>query len=102
MTAWAGSNRRAELPSDWAVRRLTVFERDNWTCVDCGLSDPTCRLLECDHIGANADHRLHMLTTRCADRSKGGNGCHRKRTSQQATAGRTTTRRPAEPHPGLR
>lgn len=101
---WSSSNRRNELPGDWPTRRLARFELDYWTCVDCGLSDPTGRLLECDHIGRPDDHRLDMLRTRCADISKGGNGCHRKRTTTQAAQARSNqpkTTRPPERHPGL-
>ena len=101
MTAWAGSNRKAELPPDWPVRRLAVFERDGWTCVQCGHHDPTCATLECDHMGAKTDHRLHMLRTLCADVRKGGNGCHRQHTAQQGANAKPRTHRRAEPHPGL-
>lgn len=35
----------------WRTCRRLVFERDNWTCTDCGLVyDPTGRSLICDHV----------------------------------------------------
>lgn len=93
---WQGSQRRSQLPPDWAKRRRRVFARDDWTCVDCGHRDPTARTLECDHVAAPDDHRLTSLATRCAD-------CHQRRTQAQAAAGRArrSRRRPPEPHPGL-
>lgn len=85
---WTGSTRRATLPPDWNRRRLQRFQIDNWTCVDCGHHDPTGATLECDHDGDRHDHRIENLRTRCTDRAKGGNGCHRRRTQQQARTGR--------------
>lgn len=89
------------LPTDWAARKRQRHELDGWRCVDCGLHDPTGRLLEADHIGHRDDHRIEALRTRCADRSKGGNGCHRKRTTKQAQAARPLQARRREDHPGL-
>lgn len=88
--AWSGSTRRATLPTDWDERRQARLQLDNWTCVDCGLHDPTGRLLECDHDGDRHDHRIESLRTRCTDRRHGGNGCHRRRTQQQAAEARRT------------
>ncbi len=94
-----------QLPADWPARKQACHERDNWRCVDCGLHDPSGKLLECDHIGHRDDHRIENLATRCTDRSKGGNGCHRRRTNAQAAAARAqqpTRQRPQTRHPGLR
>mgnify|MGYP003543297415 CR=1 FL=1 len=85
--AWHGSNRSSELPSDWKQRKQQRHVIDNWTCVDCGLRDPSGRTLECDHL-VRDDHRVEMLRTRCCDVAKGGNGCHRQQTSAQATEAR--------------
>ena len=96
---WTGR----QLPGDWGTRRLTVFERDNWTCVDCGYRNTATIGLECDHIGAPDDHRIEVLATRCGRGTQ--NNCHGKRTRQQSAAGRAAVpraRRPTEPHPGLR
>lgn len=88
--AWGGSTRKATLPSNWQALRLQRFELDGWACVDCGLHDPTGRLLECDHDGDRDDHRIESLRTRCCDIAKGGRGCHRRHTSAQAAAGHHT------------
>lgn len=84
--AWAGSTRRATLPSNWAALKRQCHQRDGWTCVDCGLYDPTGRLLEADHTGGRNDHT--KLATRCTSVRKGGNGCHDKHTKQQAADAR--------------
>lgn len=78
---WATSTRRATLPADWQRRRLAVFRRDNWRCIDCGHHDPTGRTLECDHTGDRHDHRTQSLATRCGP-------CHRQRTLAQAARAR--------------
>ena len=88
VTPWATSTRGNELPRGWSRIRRQRFAIDGWRCVDCGLHDPTGRLLECDHIGAPDDHRLQSLRTRCCDIAAGGNGCHRRHTSTQADMAR--------------
>ena len=86
--AWANSTRRATLPANWPALKRACHQRDNWTCVDCGLHDPTGRLLEADHDGDRDDHRIDNLRTRCTLARKGGNGCHDKHTKRQAAEAR--------------
>lgn len=91
---------RAPFPPDWQQRRLTVFARDNWTCIDCGWHDATGRTLECDHLGDTTDNRIHMLATRCGVHSP--RNCHGTKTGRAGAAARQRQHRPTEPHPGLR
>lgn len=97
--AWGTSNRRSQLPANWGQLRLLVFQRDNWTCVDCGHRDITGATLECDHTGDRNDHRLTVLITRCGRYSP--NNCHGRKSSAEGHAARPQARRPKARHPGL-
>lgn len=85
--------RTAPLPPDWPARRLAVLERDGWTC---RLRGPRCEgaANECDHIGANTDHRLENLQAACRT-------CHRSKTGRQGRAAQPKRKREPEPHPGF-
>lgn len=73
---WTGSNRRAELPADWDVRRERVLRRDRYRCRRCG-----ARATDVDHIDDPADHDPANLQSLCTD-------CHRVKTLAEAAAGR--------------
>ena len=66
---------RFRLSGDWKRRRLAVFDRDNWRCVNCGGRGK----LECDHKiprhleGTDA---LSNLQTLCR-------GCHIAKTRKE-------------------
>jgi len=85
--------RTTPLPPDWAQRRRAVLERDGWVCQ---IQGPKCigRANEADHIGANTDHRLHMLQAACKP-------CHASKTGRDARAKQPNRARDPEPHPGL-
>ncbi|MBX0296575.1 MULTISPECIES: HNH endonuclease [Halobacteriales] len=62
-----------EYPPDWDARRRTVYERDDWTCTNCGrksgphAGDDGVRL-HAHHIvphSAGGSNRLSNLTTLC-------------------------------------
>lgn len=94
--AWQGR----QLPGNWGTLRLRRFELDDWTCQHpgCTYRNEAGIELECDHVGAPDDHRIETLRTKCTPH-------HAEHTDQQrraALAAQPRTRRPAEPHPGLR
>ena len=72
---WAGSNRRNELPPNWATLRAQQIAADNGQCVQCGSTER----LEVDHYADPNDHT--KLRTLCHD-------CHLKHTLKQAAQGR--------------
>lgn len=74
--AWAGSNRRAQLPPDWNRRAAAVIARDP-TCTICREKPST----DCHHTGDPLDHRLENLAGVCRD-------CHKTETARQAAAAR--------------
>ena len=95
---WKGSNRKAELPPDWDIRRTRVFRRDGYRC-----TAPTAYgrcpqvATDCDHVGDKLNHELENLTSLC-------DAHHKAKTAQQgveARAGRKAARkRPPEVNPG--
>jgi 5-methylcytosine-specific restriction enzyme A len=96
--AWAGSDRRAHLPSDWPAIRKRVLARDRGRCQIHG---PTCQLVatEVDHLnGDRNDHRMENLQSVCSV-------CHGHKSSAEGHAARKSiaarSTRPTEPHPGL-
>lgn len=60
-TPWASSNRRAELPPDWASTKRRIKKRDGHRCVKCG----STQQLEVDHINDPHDHHDANLQTLC-------------------------------------
>lgn len=62
----------------WMRQRAEVFQRDDYSCVQCGHHDPTAASLECDHDDDGG------LRTLCRT-------CHRVRTQQQAAKARWRT-----------
>lgn len=96
---WQGSNRKAELPPDWASAiRPRILARDGYQCTE--LDDGvrcTHRATDVDHIGDKHDHTDENLRSLC-------DWHHKKRSSAQGNAvrRRIPERRRPEPHPGLR
>jgi 5-methylcytosine-specific restriction protein A len=80
--AWAGSTRRARLPSDWERRRRSVLARDE-VCQDHRVCRGLALAVEVDHIQRGDDHSLSNLQGICVD-------CHRAKTQAEAEASRRT------------
>lgn len=110
MSKFADRPGAARLPRNWQALRKMVISRDKvckWGSIpdDRAIpgweSRPHDGALECDHVGAPADHRPEMLRALCA-------GHHRMRTAWQASMAAKAKRdaspkaRPARKHPGLR
>lgn len=74
--AWAGSNRRKRLPSNWHAIRQRVLRRDWQICYLCG--SPAN---EVDHINPGDDHSMENLAAICTN-------CHRKKSSREGNAAR--------------
>ncbi len=95
--AWAGSDRRDTLPSNWKTIRRRILDRDNYRCtwVDNG-NRCTQVANQVDHMGDRSDHRDSVLRSLCAWH-------HGKVSSAQGNAARWrfTMRRPDERHPGM-
>lgn len=86
---WAGSNRRAELPSNWSAIRRQVL-RDEPTCqlaypgewlTSRGPARCAQVSTDVDHIGDRHTHARANLRGVCGP-------CHDRRTAEQAAAGR--------------
>lgn len=74
--AWAGSNRRAELPPDWNQTRERILQRDP-ICTECHAAPAS----EVHHTGGKHDHRDEMLAGVCSP-------CHKRETAAQAARAR--------------
>lgn len=97
--AWEGSDRRARLPGDWAVRRMRVLRRDGYRCQARDSRDIACEqpANQVDHIARDDDHDYANLRALCRwhhDRKSASEGVSARRP-------RATMRRPSEGHPGL-
>lgn len=76
--AWAGSNRRRQLPPDWERRRRAVLARDP-ICKVCDNALST----EVDHVDDPHDHRHEKLQGICGP-------CHTDKTQCEAAHARRT------------
>jgi 5-methylcytosine-specific restriction protein A len=95
---WASSQRRYELPPNWATEiRPVILERDRHRCrwrehgSVCGRP-----ATDVDHIRRGDDHSLSNLQALCGDH-------HAAKSSAEGNAARWVEprQRPAERHPGL-
>ena len=95
---WAGSTRRARLPSDWPKRVAHTRDRAGGMCEGISLGGeprwhvPTCNGIgtDCDHDKAGDDHALTNL--RWLSRP-----CHTHKTQAE----KPSRKRPTETHPGV-
>jgi 5-methylcytosine-specific restriction endonuclease McrA len=98
---WAGSQRRAQLPSNWYTEiRPAILQRDAYRCTESLRDGTRCAEpgTDVDHIGDPHLHHLSNLRLLCSWH-------HNKKSSAQGNAARLTPpplRRPSEAHPGLR
>ena len=93
--AWAGSERRAELPPDWPQRRLVVRDRAGGRCevVEDGQRCPRAGT-DCDHINPGSDHSYANLQWICTQH-------HAVKSAREGARARVPLRRPPELHPGI-
>jgi 5-methylcytosine-specific restriction endonuclease McrA len=108
--AWESSNRRQELPKNWATLRAKVLKRDGHQCTE---RDPNTGLrctehaTDVDHISPGNDHSMTNLRALCQwhHRRKsgieGGQARQRQLAEQRAQNRRRTARFDRrEKHPG--
>lgn len=88
---WATSNRRQQLPPNWATLRKIVARRADGRCQNI-IDGTRCPApgTDCDHIHPGNNHDTSNLQWLCAD-------CHTRKTIRER---RPPRHRPQEPHPG--
>ncbi|GEB46926.1 hypothetical protein MTE01_28710 [Microbacterium testaceum] len=97
---WDTSDRKAELPADWAARRMRVLRRDHYRCRARYSDGRRCEAPanQVDHITPGSDHDEDNLEALCRWH-------HARKSSAEGHAARRPRPRQArdsEPHPGLR
>lgn len=98
--SWETSDRRQELPPDWAKRVARVKDRDGNRCTWRLPSGARCprRGTDVDHRVPGDDHSLRNLQLLCSHH-------HKKKTGLEAIMGRRKRRagrqKRQEKHPGL-
>lgn len=100
--AWAGSDRRESLPSNWDRLRKRRFRMDGYRCTATDAYGNRCTepAEECDHIGDREDHRIDMLRSLCKwhhGKKSGSQGAAAARKKRQEIDKRF---RRVETHPG--
>jgi 5-methylcytosine-specific restriction protein A len=96
--AWAGSNRAARLPANWAALRRRVIRRDGGRCTAVDSEGQRCTWpgTDVDHKTPGDDHSLSNLRLLCAwhharkSATEGG-------TAAALTRVRTARTKPAHP-----
>lgn len=97
--SWSGdsaTNRREELPDDWAQLRAEQLQRDGWRCVWLLPSGARCpnEATDVDHYGSKWDHtKLRSLCGPHHDRRTAIQG------AQEAARQRAVPPRRADPSP---
>lgn len=98
--AWDTSNRKDELPHDWAAIRIRVLRRDGYKCQARDSLGVKCKAPanQADHIVPGNDHSMENLQALCRWH-------HARKSSAEGHAARRprlTQRREPESHPGFR
>lgn len=88
---WSSSDRREELPRNWAIIRQRVMRRDGGLCRGVLDSDPPriCGApgTEVDHVLPGLDHSMGNLQTLCS-------WCHKHKTQAESRAARDAINKP--------
>ncbi|WP_282203877.1 HNH endonuclease [Kitasatospora fiedleri] len=98
--AWSTSNRRSELPRDWARIRRRILRRDRGACTNTFSDGRQCEqpATDVDHIVPGNDHSDTNLRSLCG-------WCHRHKSSSEGgtAAGQrvVSSARPPTTHPAL-
>ncbi len=97
---WDTSTRKAELPSDWAARRMRVLRRDHYRCRARYSDGRYCEAPanQVDHIKPGNDHDEDNLEALCRWH-------HARKSAQEGVAARKprpSRVAPREAHPGAR
>ncbi|MFG3200376.1 HNH endonuclease [Streptomyces sp. NPDC048208] len=81
--AWSSSNRRAELPANWATIRARVVRRDRGLCQGVLSEGALCGHpgTDVDHIRPGNDHSMGNLQLLCT-------WCHKRKTQAESKAAR--------------
>ena len=98
---WETSQRRDDLPPNWATLRKQTFTRCNGICEHINEHGQRCtaRATDCDHITRGNNHSLNNLQGLCSEHHK----AKTQREAKQAQRARyiEARKRPQEDHPGL-
>lgn len=88
---WGTSNRREELPKDWAKIRLRVLTRCRYRCEYVGPSGARCheRATDVDHAVNRLDHSIDSLKGLCPEH-------HKRKTAVESREGKVAKRRKGE------
>lgn len=96
---WETSTRKAELPDDWAARRVRVLRRDGYRCQARDSQGRPCLAPanQVDHVERGNDHSMENLQALCRWHHA------RKSSAEGNAAHRTRPRRTREPeaHPAF-
>lgn len=82
---------------DWPSRRAAVLARDGHRCVICG-----ALANQVDHLVPGDDHSMHNLRSLCPEHHAAKSAREGSAAANARRWARDSTRRPPEPHPGLR
>lgn len=98
--AWDTSNRKAELPYDWAARRIRVLRRDGYKCQALDSQGIMCghAANQVDHKERGNNHDEDNLQSLCRWH-------HARKSSQEGAEARRPRAKQAreqEPHPAFR
>lgn len=102
MPGWVNSNRRSELPADWAATRQRILARDSFRCTWIQ-DNKRCkeRATDVDHKKRGNDHSDANLRALCP-------GHHKRKSGQEGAEALAEKRqenskkfRREEAHPGL-
>jgi 5-methylcytosine-specific restriction protein A len=96
---WTTSNRRAELPRDWARRRVRILTRDGYRCQALDSLGAKCGEYanQVDHIERGSNHAERNLQALCQWH-------HARKSSAEGHAAqrpKLKRAREPEPHPGM-